>query len=427
MISNEVAVPGFKSLVGKRRGEIDTAISLIEGGVKLYNQGMKMWHNHLAYSIVVSERDLLYAEVHNWLITTLNTKKNRAISVSSSRINEMVSDSDTSDAIKPKPLTIRFNETKSRLIKLNGHPIRISLNIPDEDSGGMYREPRPAKIEFISRTQEGQAIVLRLLEKLNSQRATTRKPVLKMVGRWAGWTTRSDLPPRTLASVSLPQEQKTRVVEDLKKFLEAEEAYNRLAIPWHRAYMFEGPPGTGKTSFCKALAHEFSLDLWYISLSDLKAESSLLQLLSEVGPRSILLLEDIDTIKITHDRDSAESGTISMGSLLNTLDGVATPHGLITMMTTNRFEILDPALTRAGRMDIIEKLDYPTLNTISDMYLHFYGKNDDFGGYGSLHKPIVGFSTSQVAEIMKRHMDDNKAASTAIRQALLNHAVKKTK
>lgn len=402
---SEQAIPGFKSLVGKRRGEIDTAISLIEGGVKLYNQGMKMWHNHLAYSVVVSERDLLYAEVHNWLITTLNTKKNRAVAVTSSRINEIASDSDTKGDNKPKPLTIRFNETRSRLIRLNGHPIRISLHIPDEDNN-MMREPRPATIEFISKTQEGQSIVLRLLEKLNSQRATTRNPVLKMVGKWAGWTTRSDLPPRTLASVSLPKDQKDRIVADLKKFLEAEEAYNRLAIPWHRGYMFYGPPGTGKTSLVKALAHEFSLDLWYISLSDLKAESSLLQLLSEVGPRSILLLEDIDTIKITHDRDDTEPGTISMGSLLNTLDGVATPHGLITMMTTNRFDVLDPALTRAGRMDLIEELDYPTRRVISDIYYHFYGLSLTFSDVEDIDIPLTGISTSQIAEIMKRYMND---------------------
>lgn len=418
----------IKSVIGKRKNDVDTVISLIEGGAKLYTKSREMWNNHFAYSVVVSERDLLYAEVHTWLITTLNNKRNRAIAVSSSRMSRddepvALVGSDEQTSHKPKPLTIRFNETRTRTIKLNGYPVKISLEIP-ESKDNQYREPEPSKIHFVTRSHEGQAIVLRLLEKLNSQRATTRKPVLKMVGQWNGWTTRSDLPPRTLASVSLPAEQKKRVVDDLKKFLGAEEAYNKLAIPYHRSYMFEGPPGTGKTSLCKALAHEFNLDLWYISLSDLKAESSLLQLLSDVGPRSILLLEDIDTIKITHDRDSSAQGTISMGSLLNTLDGVATPHGLITMMTTNRFDILDPALTRAGRMDLIEKLDYPTLTTISDMFNHFYGEPGTWIGYGAFDKVIVGVSTSQIAEIMKRYMEDPKTANMMIKQELLNNAVR---
>ena len=186
--------------------------------------------------------------------------------------------------------------------------------------------------------------------------------------------------------------------------------------------MFHGPPGTGKTSLVKALANEFNLDLWYLSLSDLKAESSLLGLLSEVGPRSILLLEDIDIMKITHDRDGADQGTISMSSLLNTLDGVATPHGLITIMTTNNFEVLDPALTRAGRMDMIEKLDYPSLNSISNMFEYFYGEIPVqilTGAHpDSFDTPIKDLSTSMIAEIMKRHLKDPKGAAQAISEEL---------
>jgi chaperone BCS1 len=220
-------------------------------------------------------------------------------------------------------------------------------------------------------------------------------------------------------SVSLPREQKDRIIADLGGFLEAEDKYNRLAIPWHRGYMFYGPPGTGKTSLVKALANHFNLDLWYISLSDLSAESSLLQLIGGVGPRSMLLLEDIDTVKITHDRDSSESGKISTGSLLNTLDGVATPHGLITVMTTNRFDILDPALKRAGRMDLIEELAYPSKSTVREMFEHFYEDTTMFAGIKDNEFIEKQISTSQIAEIFKRHMDDPK---TAVRD--LNDLVK---
>ena len=181
--------------------------------------------------------------------------------------------------------------------------------------------------------------------------------------------------------------------------------------------MFHGPPGTGKTSLVKALANEFNLDLWYISLSDLSKESSLMNLITAVGPRSLLLLEDIDTMQITHDRDNSEQGKISMSSLLNALDGVATPHGLITVMTTNRFEVLDLALTRAGRMDLIEKLDYPSGETLATMFKHFFGVEPKWGQVlkgTAKTDPIEGLSTSQVAEIMKRNMSDPKKASSDI-------------
>jgi chaperone BCS1 len=160
----------------------------------------------------------------------------------------------------------------------------------------------------------------------------------------------------------------------------------------------------------KALANEFNLDLWYISLSDFKAETGLLSSIADVTPRSILLLEDIDTVKITHDRDGdsegSDPGNISLSALLNMLDGVATPHGLITMMTTNHFDALDPALVRAGRMDLIEELGYPTMETVQNLFKHFYGHDVEFHSTEEMNK----VSTSQIAEIMKRNFDESELA-----------------
>jgi predicted AAA+ superfamily ATPase len=405
---------GFsKTRTGSR---IELALSLIEGAQNLYGKAKEHWRENYAYTIVISEKDALYSEVHSWLIATLPHERHRSLSVSTG--NQSYSGgmeapvSESSDESIP-PLTVRFNESSTRTFVIEGHPITISIKKPDSvEKDNEYRFQPPAKIEFLTRTYEAQQVVIRKLEELNQKRVTTRKAVLRMVNTWGSWSKRSDLPPRTMASVSLPEEQKKRVVADLAGFLKEEDRYNRLAIPWHRGYMFYGPPGTGKTSLVKALANEFNLDLWYISLSDLKAEASLLSLLADVGPRSLLLLEDIDTMQITHDRDSAEQGKISMGSLLNTLDGVATPHGLITVMTTNRFELLDPALTRAGRMDLIEHLDYPTLRTLTNLFDHFYGVEPTWGTIDEEYwdTPIEGLSTAQVAEIMKRNMDDPSTA-----------------
>lgn len=392
-------------------------VSLFEAAQRAHGAARQYYKNHFEYSVVISERDPLYFEVHKWLLDVMPNEKHRSLEVgSSTRQNnyEVVAEDSTSDNYKAKPLVVRFDDTISRVIDISGHNVMVALKIPDESADSMMREPAPKKIAFTTKTHAAQKAVLSKLEEINNRRATTRKAVLKMVGQWGGWKTRSDLPPRTLDSVSLPVDQKDRIVKDLATFLDAEDNYNRLAIPWHRGYMFHGPPGTGKTSLVKALANEFNLDLWYVSLSDLKAESSLLSLLSEVGPRSILLLEDIDTMRITHDRDGSEQGTISMSSLLNTLDGVATPHGLITVMTTNRLEVLDAALTRAGRMDLVEKLDYPTLTTVGHMYKHFYGVTKRWPVGTNMHKLLEDTSTSQIAEIMKRNMTDAKGAAKEI-------------
>ena len=71
---------------------------------------------------------------------------------------------------------------------------------------------------------------------------------------------------------------------------------------------------------------------------------------------------------------------------------------------------------------LIEKLDYPSLNSVSNMFEYFYGESPDWivaGMHpGSFDVPIQGLSTSQIAEIMKRHMKDPKKAAVAIAEEL---------
>lgn len=398
------------------------ALALYETGNKLYSQGKEFWRNHFAYSVSISDRDPLFMDVHNWLRSIMPEERHRSLNVSSNgRSYDDAMDSsgpmDPGKEQKRPPLIVRFDDTANRKVEIGGHDISVRLHSPEiANVQSLTREPPDSKIYFTAMTHAGQQAVIRELERINAEKAKERKAVLRMVGQWGGWRVRSDIPPRTLDSVALPEIQKARILDDLSFFLEAEERYNRLAIPWHRGYMFHGPPGTGKTSMVKALANHFNLDLWYISLSDLKEESSLLGLLSDVGPRSVLLLEDIDTVKITHDRDS-EQGKISIGSLLNTLDGVATPHGLITMMTTNRFEVLDDALTRAGRMDLVEELTWPTEETLTKMYKHFFGFEPEVW-IASSDKPIEGVSTAQIAEIFKKNLDDPDMAAIEAKIAI---------
>jgi len=414
---------------GKRKRKlnesVDTAIAIYEVAQKSYNFIKEWRRRRFSYTVTISEEDSLYQDIHNWLLSVLPHEKHRNLVITSSKTKAgRYEDSVSPESVPGKatvvdPLFVRFNDKTSREIMVGNFKVEVSLHIPDtSDKGDKYFERFNVynEITFTTFSYEGQQAVIRQLEKLNQARATTRKAVLKMTTTWGDWRTRSDLPPRTMDSVSLPQEQKNRVINDLSKFLESEDKYNRLAIPWHRGYMFHGPPGTGKTSLVKALANHFNLDLWYISISDLNAESNLLSLVGGVGPRSMLLLEDIDTIKITHDRDSSDTGKISTGSLLNVLDGVATPHGLITVMTTNRFDILDPALKRAGRMDLIEELGYPTMETIQDLYKHFYGVKLSF--LDKEKRTMNEVSTSQVAEILKRNFDEPEEAALGLHELL---------
>lgn len=382
------------------------------------------YRDRLAYTVSVNERDPMYSQVHAWLLSIMPTERHRALSVRSgsghgpTTLEGGSADGDTESV---PPLQLLFNDTRPRHVVIDGHRVMVRLNTPDVSGSAVSmrdRETPAAEIQFTTRSFGAQQAVVGHLHRLHDARRADRKPVLRMVNQWRSWRTRSDLPGRSLASVALPTAQRTRIVEDLGRFLDAEEQYNRLAIPWHRGYLFHGPPGTGKTSLVKALASHFRLDLWYVSLSDLNAESGLMGLLSEVGPRSMLLLEDIDTIQIATDREGADQGKISTSSLLNALDGVATPHGLVTVMTTNHYDRLDKALVRAGRMDLVEELGYSTPATVAALYRHFYGRTTTIAQWPD------GVAAAAVAEVFKQHLDDPDAAIDGLLHLAAEHEVR---
>lgn len=404
------------AFMGSRAG---TALAMYDLSSRVYESAKQFRSRHFAYTVSVSEDDPLYSEVHAWLMSIMPTEKHRSLLVSSadrSWDDDLVSLDDDESERRPRPaLSVKFDDSANRKVVVDGFNITVWLSNPDQvgsSSNQSYgREPKKIKLQAYS--YEGQQAVIKELNRINDRHAKVRKPSLKMVSSWGGWQTRSDLPARTLESVFMPAVQKDRIIADVQSFLDSEDRYNKLSIPWHRGYMFHGPPGTGKTSIVKAVGNHFGLDIWYVGLADLSSEANLLDLLSKVGPRSILLLEDIDTVKISQEQDQEDTkAKITSGSLLNALDGVSTPHGLITMMTTNRFETLNKALIRAGRMDCIEKLDWPTMSTLDDMFVHFYGRRPvEWGNYSD--HILEGFSVSAAAEIFKSNMYNPEQAAEA--------------
>ncbi|KAF1928367.1 putative BCS1-like ATPase [Didymella exigua CBS 183.55] len=212
------------------------------------------------------------------------------------------------------------------------------------------------------------------------------------------WNRQSNRASRPMRTVSLGREQKKIIVSDINEYLQPKTRrwYNARGIPYRRGYLFHGPPGTGKTSLSFALAGIFGLHIYCISLSEVGlSEADLNKLFNELPRRCIVLLEDIDSAGLRRDDEPApepasptvpgskaptasdrpgpRKSLISLAGLLNVIDGVASHEGRVLIMTTNRLETLDDALTRPGRVDIRIPFTLATRTQIRDIFRRMYG------------------------------------------------------
>ena len=197
------------------------------------------------------------------------------------------------------------------------------------------------------------------------------------------WDKACSLRPRTFDTVF--SRHKKSLMDDLDKFTESEEKYNKRGIPYRRGYLLHGPPGTGKTTILQAVANYLGRDLRILNLNSISA-SSLQSLLSRDG--MLICIEDIDAVtKAVETRDSGDdplvskpmaetkSTSVTLADILNAIDGVTSGHDNILMMTTNHPEKLDPALLRPGRIDVKIELGYVNQEEFDEMCLTYYGED----------------------------------------------------
>jgi len=175
-----------------------------------------------------------------------------------------------------------------------------------------------------------------------------------------------------------------------------------------------GLPGTGKSSIVYAIAYELQMNIYKLSLIDI-ADNTLTNLSKAIPPKSIILIEDIDTIKSMHDRKLIQNqeqeqllinqksnsnllnltskSTINLETMLNILDGYSFLHESLIFFTTNHIEKLDPALIRCGRIDEKYKFDYASKKQIKQM-LKFYDLDDLYCKFSN--KQITTAELSQI-------------------------------
>ena len=144
----------------------------------------------------------------------------------------------------------------------------------------------------------------------------------------------------TLQMMSLNPEL-ADVLEEIKFWFNSQEWYEERGIMWRRGYLFHGEPGTGKTMLSRAIAETLNTPLIVFDLASM-TNPEFIAAWSQILPKRIVLFEDIDTI--FHGRKNINNDELTFDTLLNCLDGADKKQGILTIVTTNHPEVLDPAL-----------------------------------------------------------------------------------
>lgn len=196
------------------------------------------------------------------------------------------------------------------------------------------------------------------------------------------WRTLDTLPHRSQDSVILPDGVMGGIVDDAVRFFDSESWYNERGIPYHRGYLFAGPPGCGKTSAVYALASAVGKSVYSLGSVTSYHDDQFTQLMANLPSGAIVLFEDVDAIfRQLEDggssREMVESSKISFSVLLNAIDGFSTKRGCLYIFTTNHPERLDPALIRSGRIDVKINFSPCTKEQVEGMFRRFFPKASD--------------------------------------------------
>lgn len=212
-------------------------------------------------------------------------------------------------------------------------------------------------------------------------------------------------------------------VQEVVDFLKNSEKYTKLGGKIPKGVLLVGPPGTGKTLLAKAVAGEAQVPFFSLSGSDFVemfvgvGASRVRDLFAQAKAKSpaIIFIDEIDAIGRARGKNNFSGGNDerenTLNQLLTEMDGFGTDTNVIVMAATNRADILDKALMRAGRFDRSIYVDLPELHErkqIFDVHLSKI-KLDPNIDREFLAKQTPGFSGADIANVC------NEAALIAAR------------
>ena len=212
-------------------------------------------------------------------------------------------------------------------------------------------------------------------------------------------------------------------VEEIVSFLKNPEKYTELGGKIPKGALLVGPPGTGKTLLAKAVAGEANVPFFSLSGSDFVemfvgvGASRVRDLFRQAKEKSpcIVFIDEIDAVGRARGKNanmnSNDERENTLNQLLTEMDGFGSNSGVIILAATNRADILDKALLRAGRFDRQIHVELPDLNERKEIFgVHLRPiKIDESVDAEFLARQTPGFSGADIANVC------NEAALIAAR------------
>ena len=214
-------------------------------------------------------------------------------------------------------------------------------------------------------------------------------------------------------------------VEEIVEFLKQPQKYTELGGKIPKGALLVGPPGTGKTLLAQAVAGEADVPFFSISGSDFVemfvgvGASRVRDLFRQAKEKSpcIIFIDEIDAVGRARGKNPSMGGNDerenTLNQLLTEMDGFGSNSGVIILAATNRVDILDKALLRAGRFDRQIYVDLPDLNERKEVFgVHLRPlKLDNTVDVDLLARQTPGFSGADIANVC------NEAALIAARHS----------
>ena len=219
------------------------------------------------------------------------------------------------------------------------------------------------------------------------------------------------------------QEGAKQEVQEIVEFLKNPKKYTDLGGKIPKGALLVGPPGTGKTLLAKAVAGEAGVPFFSMSGSDFVemfvgvGASRVRDLFRQAKEKSpcIIFIDEIDAVGRARSKNPSMGGNDerenTLNALLTEMDGFGTNSGVIILAATNRADMLDSALLRAGRFDRQINVDLPDLNERKEIFeVHLRPvKIDETVDVDMLARQTPGFSGADIANVC------NEAALIAAR------------